>query len=150
MAYHDHSDKKSSYKILKRLASGDDIALISDAGTPLISDPGYRLVLAAREEGYSVVPIPGASAVISALSVAGLPTDKFSFIGFLPAKSSQRKKALYELKAVKKPWCFTKHPTVSSNHLKMREILFGAEHMALSPEKSARPLKPISMALSKN
>ena len=98
IAYHDHTDKKSSYNLLKRLANGEDVALISDAGTPLISDPGYRLVAEARVQGYSVIPVPGASAVVAALSVAGLPTDKFKFIGFLPAKSSQRKSALTDLK----------------------------------------------------
>ena len=81
IAYHDHSDKKSSHNILVRLAAGNDIALISDAGTPLISDPGYRLVLAARQQGVTVIPIPGACAAVAALSVAGLPTDKFRFIG---------------------------------------------------------------------
>ncbi|MDE0746849.1 MAG: 16S rRNA (cytidine(1402)-2'-O)-methyltransferase [Porticoccaceae bacterium] len=100
VAYHDHSDKRSTDKILKRLAAGDDIALISDAGTPLISDPGYRLVHEARLNGFSVVPIPGASAVIAALSVSGLATDKFRFIGFLPSKSSQRRTAIEALKGV--------------------------------------------------
>ncbi|MGB2002283.1 MAG: SAM-dependent methyltransferase, partial [Porticoccaceae bacterium] len=94
MAYHDHADKKSSHNILKRLGNGEDVALISDAGTPLISDPGYRLVSEARQQGYSVIPVPGACAAIAALSVAGLPTDKFKFMGFLPAKSTQRKTAL--------------------------------------------------------
>lgn len=98
IAYHDHADKKSSYKLIQRLLNGEDIALISDAGTPLISDPGYRLVSEARGQGVSVVPIPGACAAISALSVSGLPTDSFRFIGFLPAKTSQRKTALGELK----------------------------------------------------
>jgi 16S rRNA (cytidine1402-2'-O)-methyltransferase len=98
VAYHDHTDKRSSGNLIKRLAAGDDVALISDAGTPLISDPGYRLVAEARAQGISVIPIPGASAVIAALSVAGLPTDKFKFIGFLPAKNSQRLSALKDLK----------------------------------------------------
>ncbi|MAE02984.1 MAG: 16S rRNA (cytidine(1402)-2'-O)-methyltransferase [Porticoccaceae bacterium] len=98
VAYHDHTDKRSSGNLIKRLAAGDDVALISDAGTPLISDPGYRLVAEARSQGISVIPIPGASAVIAALSVAGLPTDKFKFIGFLPAKNSQRLSALKDLK----------------------------------------------------
>ena len=98
VAYHDHTDKRSSGNLIKRLAAGEDIALISDAGTPLISDPGYRLVAEARAQGISVIPIPGASAVIAALSVAGLPTDKFKFIGFLPAKNSQRLSALKDLK----------------------------------------------------
>ena len=76
------------------------MALNSDAGTPLISDPGYRLVARARNEGIEVIPIPGACAAISALSVSGLPTDKFRFIGFLPAKSTQRQKMLETLKSV--------------------------------------------------
>ena len=100
VAYHDHTDKRSSGNLIKRLAAGDDVALISDAGTPLISDPGYRLVAEARAQGISVIPIPGASAVIAALSVAGLPTDKFKFIGFLPAKNSQRLSALKDLKTI--------------------------------------------------
>ncbi len=128
-AYHDHSDQRSSHKILKQLASGDDIALISDAGTPLISDPGYRLVLAAREQGYAVVPIPGASAVISALSVAGLPTDRFRFIGFLPAKSSQRKKALSELKAVNETMVFYEAPHRILECLKDAREIFGVDHI---------------------
>jgi len=98
VAYHDHTEKRSSGNLIKRLAAGDDVALISDAGTPLISDPGYRLVAEARAQGISVIPIPGASAVIAALSVAGLPTDKFKFIGFLPAKNSQRLSVLKDLK----------------------------------------------------
>ena len=100
IAYHDHTDQKSTEKILNRLGAGKNVALISDAGTPLISDPGYRLVARARNEGVEVIPIPGACAAISALSVSGLPTDKFRFIGFLPAKSTQRQKVLQTLKCV--------------------------------------------------
>ena len=100
IAYHDHTDQKSTEKILNRLGAGKNVALISDAGTPLISDPGYRLVARARNEGIEVMPIPGACAAISALSVSGLPTDKFHFIGFLPAKSTQRQKMLETLKSV--------------------------------------------------
>ncbi len=100
IAYHDHTDQKSTEKILNRLGAGKNVALISDAGTPLISDPGYRLVARARNEGIEVIPIPGACAAISALSVSGLPTDKFRFIGFLPAKSTQRQKTLETLKSV--------------------------------------------------
>ncbi|GAB1262214.1 16S rRNA (cytidine(1402)-2'-O)-methyltransferase [Aurantivibrio plasticivorans] len=90
VAYHDHNEQESTKGLLKRLAEGDSIALISDAGTPLVSDPGYRLVRAARQAGIPVVPIPGACAAITALSVAGVPSDKFSFEGFLPNKSTQR------------------------------------------------------------
>ena len=99
ISYHDHGDRKVMESLLKRLGSGEDIALISDAGTPLISDPGYRIVAEARVRGIEVVPIPGACAAIAALSVSGLPTDSFYFGGFLPAKSKQRLSALAELKA---------------------------------------------------
>lgn len=96
-AYHDHSDAKKADKLLLRVHQGQSVALVSDAGTPLISDPGYRLVRLARKSGITVRPIPGASAVIAALSVAGLATDKFIFEGFLPAKASARNKKLIEL-----------------------------------------------------
>ena len=99
IAYHDHAHEKSINDILRRLMDGDDIALISDAGTPLISDPGYRLVTRARQKNISVVPIPGACAAIAALSVSGMPTDKFRYFGFLPTKKIQRQKTLQGLKA---------------------------------------------------
>jgi 16S rRNA (cytidine1402-2'-O)-methyltransferase len=128
MAYHDHSDKKSSHKILVQLNGGIDVALISDAGTPLISDPGYRLVLAARQQGISVIPIPGACAAIAALSVAGLPTDRFRFVGFLPAKSTQRKKVLQELAAVPETMVFYEAPHRILDTLKDSVEVFGSEH----------------------
>ena len=128
MAYHDHSDKKSSHKILVQLSAGNDIALISDAGTPLISDPGYRLVLAARQQGISVIPVPGACAAVAALSVAGLPTDRFRFIGFLPAKSTQRKKVLEELSAVPETMVFYEAPHRILETLKDSVEVFGPEH----------------------
>lgn len=128
MAYHDHSDKKSSHKILAQLSAGNDIALISDAGTPLISDPGYRLVLAARQQGINVIPVPGACAAIAALSVAGLPTDRFRFVGFLPAKSTQRKKVLQELAAVPETMVFYEAPHRILDTLKDSVEVFGAEH----------------------
>jgi len=130
IAYHDHSDKKSSHNILVRLAAGNDIALISDAGTPLISDPGYRLVLAARQQGVTVIPIPGACAAVAALSVAGLPTDKFRFIGFLPARSTQRKKVLQDLVAVPETMVFYEAPHRILETLKDSAEIIGAEHSA--------------------
>lgn len=130
VAYHDHTDKKSSYNLLKRLANGEDVALISDAGTPLISDPGYRLVAEARAQGYSVIPVPGASAVVAALSVAGLPTDKFKFIGFLPAKSSQRKSALTDLKTAAETMVCYEAPHRIVDTLTDMAIVFGAERPA--------------------
>ncbi|MCE2027123.1 16S rRNA (cytidine(1402)-2'-O)-methyltransferase [Sessilibacter corallicola] len=98
-AYHDFSDNDKTEKLISSLKAGEDIALISDAGTPLISDPGYRLVQVARSEGIRVVPIPGACALIAALSASGLPTDKFRFEGFLPAKATARVKTLESLKS---------------------------------------------------
>jgi 16S rRNA (cytidine1402-2'-O)-methyltransferase len=90
LAYHDHNEAAQASELIARLQAGENVALISDAGTPLISDPGYRLVSAAIEAGIKVSPVPGACAMVAALSVAGLPSDRFVFEGFLPAKSSQR------------------------------------------------------------
>ena len=89
MTYHDHSDERLRTKILADLGT-KAVALVSDAGTPLISDPGYKLVRAARQAGYSIHTLPGPSAAIAALTLAGLPTDRFLFLGFLPAKAKAR------------------------------------------------------------
>jgi 16S rRNA (cytidine1402-2'-O)-methyltransferase len=97
ISLHEYNERERTDELLKRLQEGQSIALISDAGTPLISDPGYFLVHEARALGIRVVPIPGACAAISALSAAGLPTDRFIFEGFLPVKSSARKKRLQAL-----------------------------------------------------
>ena len=96
-ALHEHNEEQVTGRILERITSGQAIALISDAGTPLISDPGYRLVRAAREAGLPVYTVPGPSAVTAALSIAGLPPDHFVFEGFLPSKTAARKKALEQL-----------------------------------------------------
>src|SRR6187399_2000568 len=90
IAYHEHNEEKRTAELLERVAGGASIALVSDAGTPLISDPGWRLVRAAREAGLDVVPVPGPSAVIVALCAVGLPTDRFVFEGFLPRRSGAR------------------------------------------------------------
>ncbi len=89
-ALHDHNERAQADRILQRLSEGANIALISDAGTPLISDPGYHLVHKVREAGYGVVPVPGACALVAALSASGLPTNRFVFEGFLPAKAKAR------------------------------------------------------------
>ena len=130
IAYHDHTDQRSAHKILSRLADGNDVALISDAGTPLISDPGYRLVAQARNQGISVIPIPGACAAISALSVSGLPTDKFRFVGFLPAKSTQRQKVLETLKSVPDTLVFYEAPHRICAALNDALGAFGSERIA--------------------
>ncbi len=98
--YHEHNAAAARPKILARLAEGQAVALVSDAGTPLISDPGYRLVREAVEAGFTVIPLPGASAVLAALSVAGLPTDRFFFEGFLPPKHAARQKRIAALAAI--------------------------------------------------
>jgi 16S rRNA (cytidine1402-2'-O)-methyltransferase len=97
---HQHNEQKRGREIIERLESGADVALISDAGTPLISDPGYRLVEAARQRQIRVSPIPGASSAVAALSASGLPTERFYFCGFLSAKTGEREKRLAELEAI--------------------------------------------------
>ncbi|MEH6516606.1 MAG: 16S rRNA (cytidine(1402)-2'-O)-methyltransferase [Halioglobus sp.] len=96
-AYHEHSDDRAQQRILSVLGEGGTVALVSDAGTPLISDPGFKLVRQVQDAGFKVVPIPGACAAIAALSVAGLATDKFLYEGFLPAKAAQRESRLTAL-----------------------------------------------------
>ena len=100
LAYHEHNSEEALPKILARLAERQSVVLVSDAGTPLISDPGYRLVRAAIEAGHPVTAVPGASAVLAALSLAALPTDRFYFEGFLPPKQSARRKRITELSAI--------------------------------------------------
>ena len=96
-ALHEHNEREEVERLLARLRAGAELALISDAGTPLISDPGFRLVRAARAAGVTVSPVPGPCAAIAALSVAGLPSDRFVFEGFLPAKAAARRERLAEL-----------------------------------------------------
>ena len=97
LALHEHNESEIAGKLVARMLNGESLALISDAGTPLVSDPGYRLVRAAREAGIRVSPLPGACAAIAALSVAGLASDRFAFEGFLPAKPATRRARLAEL-----------------------------------------------------
>lgn len=99
VALHEHNEDAIAQKLVARLLAGESLALVSDAGTPLVSDPGFRLVRAARAAGVKVSPVPGASALIAALSVAGLPSDRFAFEGFLPAKASARRERLQGLVA---------------------------------------------------
>ncbi len=96
-AYHDHNAAKARPALLRRLADGAAIALVSDAGTPLVSDPGYKLVCAAQDAGHAVTALPGASALLAALAIAGLPTDQFLFAGFLPPKQAARRTRITEL-----------------------------------------------------
>lgn len=109
-SYHDHNERQSASGIIEQIQLGKNMALISDAGTPLISDPGYHLVSAAHKEGIQVTAIPGASALIAALSISGLNSDRFSFHGFLPAKQSDRIKRLKELQGDRETLIFYETP----------------------------------------
>lgn len=100
LAYHEHSSEAVRERMVQRIREGQALALVSDAGTPLVSDPGYKLVQAAIEEGLPVTPIPGPSAILTALVVSGLPTDRFYFEGFLPAKSAARRTRLAEIGSI--------------------------------------------------
>src|SRR5690606_8396885 len=99
-AYHEHNAEEAGPRLIAALEEDRSVVLVSDAGTPLVSDPGFRLVQQALERGSKVVPIPGASAVLAALTASGLPSDAFLFAGFLPVKEGQRQTRLEELKAV--------------------------------------------------
>ena len=96
-SYHEHNEARTTPRLVERLAAGEDLALITDAGTPLLSDPGQRLVQAAIKAGIQVVPVPGASALLSALVASGLDTDRFTFFGFLPRKGKERTAMLDEI-----------------------------------------------------
>ena len=98
ISYHEHNEKSRAPQLIEKLQVGSSLALISDAGTPCIADPGYRLVKSCRQQGVEVVAVPGSSALIAALSISGLPTDAFSFIGFLPAKTHGRCQLLEQIK----------------------------------------------------
>ena len=110
LSYHDHNADRAGAALMKRLNSGDIVALVSDAGTPMISDPGYRLVGAAIEAGIGVFSVPGPSAALAALVSAGLPTDRFFFAGFLPSRSSARRDALAGLTAIPATLVFYESP----------------------------------------
>ncbi|HET9314273.1 MAG TPA: 16S rRNA (cytidine(1402)-2'-O)-methyltransferase [Vicinamibacteria bacterium] len=109
-SYFEHNERWKGARILDQLRAGHDVALVSDAGTPGISDPGYRLVRDARAEGLPVVPVPGPSAAIAALSVSGLPTDRFRFVGFLPHKTAARRRELSALRGALETLVFYESP----------------------------------------
>ncbi|MDN3638959.1 16S rRNA (cytidine(1402)-2'-O)-methyltransferase [Simiduia curdlanivorans] len=127
LAYHDHSDSKRTQYLIEKLRAGESIALISDAGTPLVSDPGYQLVAAAQAAGVRVVPIPGACALIAALAASGLASDRFSFEGFLPAKQVARQKRLAELVGNTGTTIFYEAPHRILESLQDVVAVFGAE-----------------------
>lgn len=131
VAYHDHSDGTATQKLIDRLLAGESVALISDAGTPLVSDPGYQLVAAARAVGIRVVPIPGACALIAALSASGLPSDRFSFEGFLPAKHGARATRLESVKQETGTLIFYEAPHRILDCLNHMAEIFGPDRQAV-------------------
>ena len=129
-ALHDHNEARLLPRLLQRLHSDQALALISDAGTPLINDPGYQLVAAAQAQGSRVIPVPGPSAVICALSVSGLPTDRFVYEGFLPSKHAARKKRLVELATEPRTLVFYEVPHRIAECLEDLIECFGPDRMA--------------------
>lgn len=127
---HEHNEMHKSEALIARLVAGEAIALVSDAGTPLISDPGFDLVAAARARGVSIVVIPGPCAAIAALSIAGLPTDRFVFEGFLPAKNSARVTRLQQLASEQRTMIFYEAPHRLKDVLRDLVAEFGAERTA--------------------
>lgn len=125
VALHDHNESEQAKTIIADLNSGSSVALISDAGTPLVSDPGYRLVQMAQSEGIEVVTIPGPCALISALSIAGLPSDSFAFHGFLPAKEGQKRALLDSLKTYPHTLIFYESPKRLMSTLATLSDMFG-------------------------
>lgn len=126
-SYHEHNANEAGPKLIDALLAGKSVALVSDAGTPLISDPGFRLVELAREAGIRIVPVPGASAVLAALAASGLPTSSFMFCGFLPPKHGQRVAKLESLKALDTTLVFYESPNRAAATLAEMVETFGAE-----------------------
>ncbi len=131
VALHEHNEGDAAAPLVARLLAGESLALVSDAGTPLVSDPGFRLVRAAREAGIAVSPVPGASALIAALSVAGLPSDRFVFEGFLPAKANARRERLAALAPEPRTLIFYESSHRIEETLGDALAAFGAERRAV-------------------
>jgi 16S rRNA (cytidine1402-2'-O)-methyltransferase len=130
VSYHVHNEASSGARLLDDIASGKAVALISDAGTPLVSDPGGRIAADARLRGIKVVPIPGASAVLAALSIAGLPSERFLFEGFLPAKQTQRRSRLASLGSLDVTLLFYEAPHRLSETLADMASVYGPDRLA--------------------
>jgi len=132
--YHEHNAEAQRPRVLAELAAGKSVALISDAGTPLISDPGYKLVRAAAAAGHSVISLPGPSATLAALGSAGLPTDAFLFAGFLPPKAGARRSRLGELKTVPATLVFFEAPSRLAESLADMAAVLGRREAAVARE----------------
>jgi 16S rRNA (cytidine1402-2'-O)-methyltransferase len=131
ISYHDYNEQERAQELVAKLQAGSSIAQVSDAGMPGISDPGYRVVKLAIEQGIPVVPVPGASALVTALAASGLPTDAFEFRGFLPAKSGQRRTALESLRDVQHTVVFYEAPHRILESLQELVGILGAERQVV-------------------
>jgi 16S rRNA (cytidine1402-2'-O)-methyltransferase len=139
VSLHEHNEAVQAPKLITRMLGGESVAVISDAGTPLVSDPGLALVRLAHEAGLPVSPIPGASAVTAAMSVSGLPSDRFTFEGFLPAKSSARRKRLEELLHEPRTMVFYETPhRIVDGLADMAAVLGGERHAVVARELTKR------------
>jgi 16S rRNA (cytidine1402-2'-O)-methyltransferase len=133
-SYHEHNEKAKARELIGRLQAGERVALVSDAGTPLVSDPGYRLVVEAIRGGIQVIPIPGACALTAVLSAGGLPTDRFVFEGFLPAKKPERRERLRALSAERRTLAFYEAPHRLAETLKDLVEILGDREVVLARE----------------
>jgi len=133
-AYHDHNGERMRPQIIERLLAGESMVLVSDAGTPCIADPGFKLVRAVREVGIPVRSIPGACSVVSALSIAGLPTDRFLFSGFLPSRATERRSALLALRSLDATLVFLESPARISASLADCAGILGPRQAAIGRE----------------
>ncbi|MEH6539460.1 16S rRNA (cytidine(1402)-2'-O)-methyltransferase [Halopseudomonas sp.] len=145
-ACHDHNERDKGERLVERLLAGDDVALISDAGTPLISDPGYHLVRQAREAGVRVSPVPGACALIAALSAAGMPSDRFAFEGFLPAKAHGRRQRLQALAAEDRTWMVYEAPHRLLECLQDMQQVLGDERRVLLARELTKTFETLRAA----
>lgn len=134
IAYHEHNEAEAASRLVAAVQDGRSVALASDAGTPLVSDPGYRLVQEAIKEGVRVVPIPGASAVLSALTVSGLPNDTFMFAGFLPVKAGQKKSRIEALADVPATLIFYESPRRLADTLEVMAAVLGDREAVVARE----------------
>lgn len=142
-ACHDHNERDEGGRFIQKLLAGENIALISDAGTPLISDPGFHLVKQARQAGIKVVPVPGVSALITALSAAGLPSDRFTFEGFLPAKSAGRLAKLQALAEESRTMIFYEAPHRLLESIAAMRDVFGCTREAVLARELTKTFETI-------
>lgn len=136
ISYRDQNHERIIEKIIEKLDMGLDLALISDAGTPLISDPGYKLVRDLKEKGYVIIALPGASAITSALSISGLPTDRFVFLGFLPKSDEKRKKIISEYRDLDNSIVIYESPNRITRLLKVMNEVLGDRKVFLAKDIS--------------